>query len=160
MGKTPFYDEMALKGTWSELIKRDKTELSEDDLISVCNEVYKNGYSENQFKDFRNGLEHPIITSFEKDWIAGHWKDWIEDIIENSNQKIEVLCNNLRSDYEQRISEKRFIEANQLLVQVYRYETKELSKIEYGNVLFASDLEYNPKVGYYKRGDKFEDRIL
>ena len=158
--KTPFYDETVLSTTWSELIKLNTTELSEDDLVNVCNEVYKNGYNESQAENFKNGLNHPVIINFEKDWIAGNWKDWIEDIIENKNKKIEILCSNLREEYLKRIDEKRFIEANQLLVQVYFYEATSLSQIEYGNVLCANDLTYDSKIGYFKKQDSFDDRSL
>ncbi|HEX5154704.1 MAG TPA: CRISPR-associated helicase Cas3' [Parafilimonas sp.] len=162
MGKIPFYDESILSATWLGLIKLNATELSEEDLINVCNEVYQNGYNENQVKDFENGLNHPVITNFEKDWIAGHWKDWIEDIFEkqNKNQKIEILCFNLKEEYQKRIDEKRFIEANQLLVQIYYYEATNLSKIEYGNILCANNLTYDSKIGYYKSKDSFDDRCF
>ncbi len=160
MGKTPFYDDRTLEKTWTELMMLDANELSEDDLIKVCNEVYKNGYNDVQLKDFTNGMRNSIIADFEKNWIAGHWKDWIEDALENQgkNQKIEVLCANLREEYMQRIKEKRFIEANQLLVQVYFYEAEGLSKMEAGNVLYANGLEYSSQIGYYKKQDSFEDR--
>lgn len=160
IGETPFYGETVLSTTWSELIKLNTTELSEDDLVNVCNEVYKNGYNESQAEDFKNGLNHPVIINFEKDWIAGNWKDWIENIIENKNKKIEILCSNLREEYLKRIDEKRFIEANQLLVQVYFYEATSLSQIEYGNVLCANDLVYDSKKGYYKKRDSFDDRCF
>lgn len=160
IGDTPFYDKTVLSTTWSELVKLNVTELSEDDLVNVCNEIYKNGYNESQAEDFRNGLNHPIIINFEKDWIAGHWKDWIEDIIKNNNKKIEILCSNLKEEYLKRINEKRFIEANQLLVQVYFYEATSLSKIEDGNVLCANDLVYNSQIGYYKKQNSFEDRCF
>jgi CRISPR-associated endonuclease/helicase Cas3 len=159
-GKTSFYDTTVLENTWTELMKLNATELSEGDLVNVCNEVYKNGYNDNQLKDFQNGLSNSAIANFEKEWIAGHWKDWIEDVFEkqDKNQKVEILCANLREEYMQRISKKRFIEANQLLVQVYFYEAENLSKIEYGNVLCSNSLEYNSQIGYYKKQDSFEDR--
>lgn len=162
IGKTPFYDESVLAATWSELMKLNATELSEDELVSVCNEVYKNGYNESQAKDFENGLTYPVIINFEKDWVAGNWKDWIEDIIEkqSKNQKIEILCSNLVEEYQKRVIEKRFIEANQLLVQVYFYEAENLSKMESGNVLCSYSLEYDSQIGYYKKQDKVEDRLL
>lgn len=158
IGKTPFYDEIILSTTWSELMKFDSTEISEDDLVNICNDVYKNGYNECQAEDFKNGINHPVIINFEKDWIAGNWKDWVEDVIENKNKKIEILCSNLKEEYLKRINERRFIEANQLLVQVYFYEVKNLSKIESGNVLFSNSLEYSSQIGYYEKQESFEDR--
>ncbi len=162
IGQTPFYDNTVLENTWAELMTRNASELSEDDLVNVCNEVYRDGYNDMQLRDFNNGLANAAITNFENEWIAGHWKDWIEDVLEkqDKNQKVEILCANLREEYIQRIKEKRFIEANQLLVQVYFYEAENLSKMEYGNVLCSNSLEYNAKIGYYKKQDSFEYRSL
>jgi CRISPR-associated endonuclease/helicase Cas3 len=160
IGNTPFYDGSVLKDTWHSMKKLNNRELSEDDLISVCNEVYQSGYNENQLKDFKNGLEHPTIMNFESEWIAGHWKDWVDEIIANKNKKIEVLCSNLQEEYNHRVNEKLYIEANQLLVQVYFYEVESLSKIKHGNTLCANNLSYDPRIGYYSNKNSFDDRSL
>lgn len=160
MGKTPFYDDFILKDTWLAMTKLNNSEVSEDDLITVCNEVYQNGYNETQLKDFKNGLEHPSILNFESEWIAGHWKDWVEEIIVDKKQKIEVLCSNLLEEYNRRVHERRFIEANQLLVQVYYYEAESLSKLSNGHTLCANNLVYDPRIGYLRKEDSFEDRSL
>lgn len=160
IGKTPFYNNIVLISTWNELKKLTGKELGEDELIDVCNNVYKNGYNEDQQRDFDNGINNSIINQFEEDWIAGHWRDWIEDILQNKNQKIEVLCLNLIEDYEIKIAERKFIEANQLLVQVYGYEAKILKNRKFGDVLVANNLEYDPKIGYSKLFNSVEDQIL
>ncbi|KAF5028596.1 hypothetical protein DSECCO2_657420 [anaerobic digester metagenome] len=160
IGKTPFYNEEVLNETWNELLNLSEKEIGEDDLIIACNMVYKDGYNDIQKKDFDNGLNNSIIKNYEIDWIAGNWRDWIEDILESGNQKIEVLCFNLIEEYEQKISEKRFLEANQLLVPVYPYEAKISKERKFGDTLVAINLNYNPKTGYYKRDDSYEDRSL
>lgn len=160
IGNTPFYNEMVLKNTWSELLQLKNSELGEDDLITVCNNVYKDGYNEDQQKDFQNGLKNTIINQFEEDWISGHWRDWIEDFLENSNQKIEVLCFSLQEEYETKIAERKFLEANQLLVQVYRYEADISKNRKFGDVLIANNLEYNSKFGYFKKIETVEDQLL
>ncbi|HMS30693.1 MAG TPA: CRISPR-associated helicase Cas3' [Saprospiraceae bacterium] len=157
IGNTPFYDNIVLKSTWDCLGTLNKQELSEQDLVNVCNEVYRNGYNENQQKDFEKGLKNSIINNFEHDWIAGDWNNWIEDVIENDNKKIEVLCYNLLYDkwdgadetlgFDSLIAQKMFIEANQLLVSVYFYETKNYKKDEKRNVYVSYDLDYT-EVGY------------
>jgi CRISPR-associated endonuclease/helicase Cas3 len=147
----------------------DNKELSEQDLVDVCNQVYKKGYNENQQKDFEKGLKNSIINNFESDWIAGDWNNWIEDIIENNNKKIEVLCSNLLYDnwdgrvetlgFDSLIAQKMFIEANQLLVSVYFYETKHLKKDEKRNMYIAYDLEYT-NVGYIKKKSDIDETFL
>lgn len=160
IGRTPFYDKEVLKDTWRYLSALDGQELSENDLVEVCNHVYLNGYNKNQGEDFKQGLNHPTILNFESDWIAGHWEDWIEDIIENNNQKIEVLCSNLIEEFDEKRKNKQYIEANQLLVQVYRYELEGLVKHPNCNVIIAKNLFYDDLIGYQKREDVFEERCL
>lgn len=159
IGKTPFYDEEVLRNTWKELEKLNQKEIGEDDLVLSCNNVYKNGYNENQLKDYLKGLNNSTIKGYEENWIAGSWKNWVEDILENNNQKIEVLCLNLIEEYEQFIQEKRFLDANQLLVQVYSYEAKIMKEKKFGDTLIAYNLEYNPKVGYLKKNEA-DDQFL
>lgn len=159
IGNTPFYDKSVLESTWHELLKLDKGELSEDDLIIVCNTVYKDGYNENQKKDFENGLSHPTIVNFEKNWIAGDWKDWVDDVLDK-NKKIDVLCGNLVELYENRIKEKQYLEANQLLVSVYFYEAEISKNKAFGDTLIAHNLVYSNLIGFHKATDTFEDRFL
>lgn len=158
IGKTPFYENEVLKSTWNEISKFNRSELSEQDLINVCNKVYANGYNKNQQKDFEQGLNNSIIKKFEVDWIAGHWNNWIEDVIENNNQRVEVLCYNLLDDFDEKKKNKQYIEANQLLVQVYHYELENPTKDSKRNVIIANNLFYNPIIGYKKKDDSFEDR--
>ncbi len=160
IGKTPFYEQGVLRDTWNELIKLSGKEIGEDDLINACNTVYKDGYNESQLRDFENGLNNSIIKNFEIDWIAGSWRDWIEDILQKGNQKIEVLCFNLVDEYERKISEKRFIEANQLLVQVYPYEATIAKEREQGDTLVAINLDYDSQIGYYQRKSTFDNRSM
>lgn len=160
MGKTPFYDSEVLNDTWKYLTALDNRELSENDLVKVCNEVYINGYNQNQQEDFVQGLNNTTITNFEEDWIAGHWEDWIETVIENNNQKLEVLCSNLVEEFDEKKMNKQYIEANQLLVQVYRYELESLTKHPTSNVIIVNNLFYNDVIGYIKKEDVFEERCF
>lgn len=148
-----FYDEEVLKSTWDYLSRLNEKELSENDLVKVCNQVYENGYNKNQQKDFEQGLNNSTILNFETDWIAGDWNNWIEDVLENNNQKIEVLCGNLVEEFDDLKSQKRYIESNQLLVQVYFYELKDTiwKKDESRNVIVAYDFTYDDTIGYKKK---------
>jgi len=160
IGKTPFYDSEVLKDTWTYLTALDNHELSENDLVKVCNQVYINGYNQSQQEDFIQGLNNTTITNFEEEWIAGHWEDWIETVIENSNQKLEVLCFNLIEEFDEKRMNKQYIEANQLLVQVYRYELESLIKHSTSNVIIANNLFYDDAIGYIKKENVFEERCF
>jgi CRISPR-associated endonuclease/helicase Cas3 len=162
VGNTPFYDKEVLNKTWTALDKLNEQVLSEQDLVDVCNGVYVDGYNELLQQDFLQGLNHSVITDFESDWIAGDWNNWIEEILENNNQKVEILCGNLEEEFDEYKSQKRYIEANQLLVSVYYYELKgtNFRKDERRNVLVAYDLEYDPIIGYSKKVHTFDDVCL
>ena len=160
IGRTPFYENESLRATWQNLMKLNGEELSESDLTSVCNRVYQEGYNENQQNDFKNGLTHPTILNFERDWVAGHWEDWVEELLNNNNQKIEVLCFNLLEEFDELKMNKKYIEANQLLVQVYVYELDNYSKDKKRNVIVANNLVYDTDAGYRQKFDVFEDRCF
>ncbi len=157
-----FYDENVLKDTWDFFFTLNGHELSENDLMTVCNKVYKDGYNENQQKDVEQGLRNSTIQNFETDWIAGDWNNWIEDALEKNNQKVEILCGNLIDEFENLQKDKRYIEANQLMVQIYFYELKGTSynKDDKKNIIVAYDFVYDEKIGCKKKYDTFEDRCL
>lgn len=157
-----FYEEEVLKETWRHLLALNEQELSENDLVTVCNQVYKNGYNENQQKDFEQGLRNSTIQNFEMDWIAGDWDNWIEDALEKNNQKIEILCGNLIDEFEDLRKGKRYIEANQLLVPIYFYELNGTNYIrdDRKNVMVAYDFKYDELIGCIKVQDVLEDRFL
>lgn len=148
-GKTPFYDNRLLQDTWSFLSGLNGMDLSENDLIDVCNNVYKDGYVGVQSDDFNQGLL--AVKKFESDWIAGNCEDWVDDLFDKNSQKIDVLCENLFDEYYELIQQKRFIEANELLVSVYPYHKTKLVKLDSKkqglNVLKVNDLFYDPEKG-------------
>lgn len=157
-----FYDEDVLVRTWSYLFELTEKKLSENDLVEVCNRVYQNGYNENQQKDFEQGLQNATILNFETDWIAGDWNNWVEETLEQNNQKVEVLCEDLLQEFENLKKIKRYIEANQLLVSMYFYELTGTNYIKdrRNNVIIAYDFEYDELIGYKKRKYHFDDQCL
>ncbi len=161
IGRTPFYDNEILDKTWMNLLALNGQTLSENDLITVCNKVYENGYNANQLKDFNRGLkENPIINNYEKEWIAGDWRDWVEDAIESNNQKIDVLCYNLVASYYDHIAKQEFIEANQLFVSVYFYEVKSKRPEDDQTPWIAQNLYYDEKIGYLNHSVDSGDQLL
>jgi CRISPR-associated endonuclease/helicase Cas3 len=152
MGKTPFYNQSILKKTWLELQNVNENALSERDLVDICNRVYEDGYNKEQQEDFEKGLKNETISNYREKLIAGYSKDWIEDVIEDNNQKIEVLCGNLVDEFNNLKAQGLYIEANQLLVPVYSYELdkKEKTRDKNSNVLISYNLEYSNELGYQK----------
>ena len=153
-----FYNEKVLADTWAELLKLSNTELGEENLINVCNVVYKGGYNNEQQADFDKGFNNSIINQFEEDWIPATWRNWIDSILEGS-QKREVLCFNLVEEFKQKILEGKYIEANQLLVQVYHYEaTISKDKLQ-GDTDVAINLKYDPNIGYYSTDNNIDEQF-
>ncbi len=160
-----FYNQEVLKLTFKNLLKLNIQALSEADLVMVCNQVYQDGYNSTQQKDFEKGFNNSMINNFKKELVAGHWRPWIEDVIEGESLKIDVLCSNLLQEYEELKEKGDFIRANQLLVSVYRYKTKEMyiknkeARAKY-QVIVSRDLEYCSKIGYKKKAERIKDRFL
>lgn len=159
-----FYDEEVLRLTFENLLILNKQHLSEADLVNVCNQVYENGYNEEQQETFERGFNNSIIREFKQKLIAGHWKPWIEEVIEGQTMKIDVLCSNLLEEYSKLREQGKFIYANQLLVSVYRYETEEKYVLDKkakskNKVIVSDDLFYDELIGY-KEVNSSEDIIL
>lgn len=142
-----------LKETWDELSTRNGAELSEQMLMEVCDKVYQGGYSEEEATDFQIGFQVERISRFREMILAAHWLDWVEEVIEQSSMKIEVLCQNLLSEYINRKDEGRFIEAAQLIVQVYPWVVPKDERLynEQNSVIIAQNLHYDPLVGFTKK---------
>ncbi len=157
IGKTPFYDEQLLRDTWAVMSELDGKDLSEDDLIRACNEVYKDGYSAQQRKDFEQGLNS--VSDFEKKWIAGVCEDWADEILDQNNQKIDVLCYNLKEEYCDLVEQKRYIEANELLVSVYPYHLDRKKRPKNIDVWIAEELFYDEKQGCIERKPDYYEII-
>ena len=92
--------------------------IGEGDLVKATDRVYDTGYSGNDDRTFREGLEHPDIVAFEQRLLAGAHQDWVEQVIESTDGTVELLPACLREEYESRKRKGLWIEANALLVGV------------------------------------------
>ena len=163
MGKTPFYDEEVLEKTWQELLFIQNAPFSEQELLEVCNRVYKEGYNDVQQKDFNRGYNNSLIKNYREEMIAGDWNPWVNTILEDKTQKREVLCENLIEEYNNLKTQKRYIEASQLLVSVYPYELKDVNCHEKDEICIAYGMCHNDELGYIMRGrleGKYEELCL
>lgn len=164
------YDDKVCEDTFKELAKLDRQELTESDLVKICDTVYKDGYLGADLENFIQGYENDTINKFNEKLIAGHWEDWIEHVLEKSKSKIDVLCGNLFSEYIELINQGLHIKAYQLFVQIYFWESEEIAKAilsknpskvknEKYNILVAYDLKYDQGVGYKKKVDNTDQFI-
>ncbi len=93
--------------------------LSEQDLVEICDCVYREGYTGEERIIFEERLNHKLLTEFKDEVVAGQHRDWIEAVIEQSDGRADILPVNLQEEYDKLMHEKRWLEADSLLVNVY-----------------------------------------
>ncbi len=108
----------------NELRKIENSPLSEADLVKAANNVYGEGYTDEDKVKYEEGLNHPDINSFKNTLIAGTHTRWIEGVIEKTDGLIEVIPECLLEEYKDKKARGHFIEANSLLVSI---RTKSMS---------------------------------
>jgi CRISPR-associated endonuclease/helicase Cas3 len=101
-----------------EVLKDLKNPISEADLVQAANVVYGDGYEDEDERAFLEGLNHPDLSKFEENLLAGAHRKWVEDIIESTDGTVEALPECFSAEYEKRRNEGLWIEANMLLVPV------------------------------------------
>jgi CRISPR-associated endonuclease/helicase Cas3 len=105
--------------------------ISEGDLVTAGNAVYGGGYGDAEMRSFRQGLTHPYIAQFERDLVAGTHQDWVDQLIEQTDGIVEVLPASLRNEYDDRMHEGLWVEANSLLVPLRVYSLNSIrSKLD------------------------------
>jgi CRISPR-associated endonuclease/helicase Cas3 len=92
--------------------------VSEKSLTDAANRVYGNGYQGEDEITFREALNHPDLSDFEGQLLAGAHQDWIEQVLEQADNSIEVLPRCLFPEYEKRMKQGLWVEANSLLVSI------------------------------------------
>lgn len=115
----PLYDENVTQATVALLRKLEKTgqPLSEQDLVRIVDEVYKDGYTDKSLKEYEQGLNNSFINNFEEKIIAGTHRPWVEDVIQGSDGQVEVLPFELKAEFEKRLKQAALL-AHQLLVPI------------------------------------------
>lgn len=122
----PIYDPQIVQTT-IELL-RNYSEISEDDLIKVLNDVYGDGYQGIALEKYKQGLHHQSIEKFDEMIVAGMYEDWVNDVIEKTDGQIEVLpynCVNedgseksLRDEFVRLKKKHEYLKAKMLLVPI------------------------------------------
>ena len=99
-----------------EELQKLENPISERDLVTAADNVYKNGYQGEDKVKFEEGYNHPDIHNFESELLAGAYQPWLESVIERSDGICEVLPISLKNEYLNKQKEGLWIEANSLLV--------------------------------------------
>jgi CRISPR-associated endonuclease/helicase Cas3 len=155
------YDE-SLTSRTVELLRAVR-DLTEAELTSIVDKVYDEGYPPAAMEEFRRGLKNPFITSFASEIIAGTHRPWTDEILDASDGQIEVLPYSLLNEFRKRRKEKRYLEANQLLVPIrvgQMHKARKSSALQYDTDIreFVTNLAYSSHEGM--RFDAQADNIL
>lgn len=118
LNKSEIYPKWIVQKTLEQIKILQESVLSEKDLITVSDKVYETGYTPGDSEIFDRMLNHPEINKFDENIIAGTYRNWVEEIIEGTDQVIEVLPEKYYKKYIELRSSKKWIEANMLLVNI------------------------------------------
>lgn len=90
--------------------------LSEEDIVGICNQVYRNGYTAEEEAIFDERFNYPPIAEFEEHIVSGQHKNWIEKIIEERSGRGDVLPRECLMEYKDLTEKKQWLDADALLV--------------------------------------------
>ncbi|MCS3901891.1 CRISPR-associated helicase/endonuclease Cas3 [Methanococcus voltae] len=150
--KIDIYNSERVQNTVYELekiAKSSKNVLSEMNLLEIVNTIYKNGYNEEEERSFTEGLNYKYLVNFKETMVAGVGKDWVDELIDNSQSRCQVLPLEDRSEFDRLIENNDYIHARDLLVDM-KYNmisnSKVIEKLKKSNA-YVVDCEYNSKIG-------------
>jgi CRISPR-associated endonuclease/helicase Cas3 len=107
-------------GRTLDLLRLFSEPISEQDLTEICDEVYGDGYEAEELKAFNERLDHKYFTRFDEYIVAGDHESWTETAITDIDNRIDVLPSSLLDEFRLLQSERRWLEADALTVNVYR----------------------------------------
>jgi CRISPR-associated endonuclease/helicase Cas3 len=141
---------------------RDVGELTEAELTAVVDQVYEQGYPECAMQDFNNGNDNPHINNFESEIVAGTYRRWTDEIIDQTDGQVDVLPDSLLDTFIERKRE-RFIEAAQLLVPIragQKFKALKMNALRRDENLreYITSLAYDSEVGL--KSDELSSNIL
>ena len=116
VNKFDIYPEVIVSKTLEQFELLRDASLTEKDLIDAADMVYADGYNEKELNEFERALNYPELIDFDEHTIAGIYRNWIEDVMEGTDQSIDVLPEMYHDEYVRLRKEKRWIEARMLFV--------------------------------------------
>jgi CRISPR-associated endonuclease/helicase Cas3 len=144
------YDEKTTNRTIEFLRQVDL--LTEQQLTDIVDAIYADGYQGQALQDYEQGLNHPTITRFDQDIVAGTHREWVDDVIQGADRQVEVLPVDLLTEYQSLVDDRRYPESHSLLVPIrLRQYFKALrgGTVHYDKSLreWVTTLRYSPECG-------------
>lgn len=131
LNKSKIYPIWIVQRTLEQIKILQNSVLSEKDLITASDKVYETGYTPEDSEIFDRMLNHPEINKFDESITAGTYRNWVEEVIEGTDQVIEVLPVTYYKKYIELRSNKKWIEANMLLVNINYLQYIKINKKGY-----------------------------
>ena len=146
----PLYSRDLIRETLRKLSEIEGA-LGEQDLIDICDAVYARGYIGRQREAFEERLNHPFFVDYERTLVAGRHERWTESVIDKTDGRADVLPRSLRPEYEALRMEKRWLDADALLVNapVQRY----WQLVDRRTDPWEIDLPYDSRLGLLESGE-------
>lgn len=110
------YDSFATQATLEKL-RQCLGPISEADIVEICDDVYKDGFQGDDWRDFDERRNHPCFTKMHTSMVAGDHEDWTDTVIEVANT-VDLLPVSLKQEYGQLRDQKRWLDADALTVSV------------------------------------------
>jgi CRISPR-associated endonuclease/helicase Cas3 len=111
------YDAEITQRTVDEL-SRVSNPVSEDDLVSIANRVYQDGFRPEDQERFELALHHKDLEQIEDQLVAGIHQDWAEEALDQQDDRIEMLPACYEKKYKSLMKDGLWLEAVNLLVPV------------------------------------------
>ena len=146
------YNPKLVEKTIYFLQKRREKLYSEKDLLKIVEIVYPSFLDVDE-KEFERGINHSSIVHYKEKMEVGVQREWIMDLIENSDSIIEILPIECVNDFEDFWNKQEYLLAKQLILSVHVYLVSKsvLKTKKFGSfrikVLQDNNFQYNSKYG-------------
>lgn len=147
MSKHNLYNKDITNRTKIEL-EHNLGPLTEDNLVNMINNVYKDGYTENEMNDFNTTFNLSYFNNFFNEIKFACPNINLNDIFDKTDT-IEALPYTETDVYKDKINDGYYLEANALMVNIRRHQ----ERIHYDKILnvFKVNMPYNSEIGLDSR---------
>ena len=130
-----------------------KIPLNAQNYNDMLNKVYENGYEAKEIDLFQSGLDFDFIKNYEKKIKAGMIEPWVEKINDPEKFNIEVIPSERAQEYNDLISQKQYLQARNLVMNLNIRNFSGLNKDSKKNIYFTDNdfYRYNKRIGLIKK---------
>lgn len=101
-----------------DILRNIENPVSEDVLVEIANQVYGEGYQGEQKLQFEAALHLESFEALETQLIAGTHRDWVDDVFDKEDERIEVLPSYYEKEHNAAVEAGNWLEAKSMLVSL------------------------------------------